>query len=190
MSTYTYEQVVANFQAALKRIKTGVLRDSPEDRAFIERIITQYILVNQLEPTADNFSAAFKAHAKVLPWLTKPAALLAEERESKTEIIPVAQNVVGSDEFTARVRVGEQKDADAKEHAGLVKQCVEIIDGYNPTKNNQYDGRERQEMQALWIKDLHKAKTQSVEHMRSFTKSLAAARAKRYADRERAAERL
>ncbi len=95
---------------------------------------------------------------------------------------------------TEVVRAGEKADADAKKHAALVKQCEEIIAGYNPTKltrnGSVYDARERQEMQALWIKELHKAKEKSVEYMRGYTKSLAATVAKRYADRERASERL
>src|SRR5216683_3203235 len=70
---YTHQQVRDNFQAALKKIKTGILKNSPEDIAFIERLVTQHILANQLEPTEANFSGAFKALMQHLPWAVKPA---------------------------------------------------------------------------------------------------------------------
>jgi hypothetical protein len=126
----------------------------------------------------------------ILPWIPgfEPEKLKAAKQNEAVRNKNDAQK--DADVFAGKVRAGEKKDADAKEHAALVKQCEEIIAGYNPTKNGKYDGREREEMQALWIKELHKAKEKSVEYMRSFTKGLAAARAKRYRDREKASERL
>ncbi len=107
-NTYTHEQIRAEFEAAKTRLKPAVLKESPEDQAFIERLVSQYILANQLEPTADNFYAAFKFHFKVLPWLVKPAKLLLLESESKTTIIPTVPEL-GND-FEARVRAGEKKN--------------------------------------------------------------------------------
>jgi hypothetical protein len=192
MSTYTHQQIRDNFTAALKKIKTGVLKNTPEDIAFIERTVVQHILVNKLEPTEANFSKAFIALATVLPWAVKPAKLVAQEENDRPATVVSAQQ--SENQFAAKKKAGDKADADAKEHAALVEQCKSIIEGYNPTKNTRsgsaYDAREREEMQALWIKELHKAKEKSVEYMRSFTKGLAAARAKRYADRERASEHL
>jgi hypothetical protein len=188
-TTYTHQQIAAAVREAEQRILPAKLVDPTKD-GNNGWAIANYINQNNLAPTTDNFYAAINALFASLDWVVKPAKLLAQEKETATTIIPVSPKPGDDGGFTAKVRQGEQKDADAKEHADLVKQCEAIINGYNPTKNNQYDGREQKEMQALWTKELNTAKQKSVEAMRVHTKSLIAARAKRYADREKASERL
>ncbi len=153
--------------------------------------VMAYIAAQGLDTTQpESYIAAFKAIYKSLEWAVKPAKLLADEKNDENKPVTVQSAMKFENEFEAKVRVGEKKDADALEHGKLVSQCKALIDGYNPTTRNGYDAREREEMQALWIKELHKAKEKSVEYMRSFTKSLVAKREKRYADREKARERL
>jgi len=151
--------------------------------------IMTFVSAKGLDPEQpETFITAVKAIYKSLEWAVKPAKLLVEENQSK--FATVQSNIKLENDFEAKVRAGEKKDADAQEHAALVAQCKSIIEGYNPTTRNGYDAREREEMQALWIKELHKAKEKSVEYMRVFTKNLVATREKRYADRGKARERL
>jgi hypothetical protein len=182
------QQVLAELNKAQERIKPAIMADTPVNGLKL----SAHLKENNLAPTAENFYTAIKALMHQLVWVEKPAQLVVQESGNKP---PVIENQLKAEAARAKiVRDGEQRDKDAKEHAALVAQCMEIIETYNPTKHTRngsaYDARERDEMQALWIKELHKAKEKSVEYMRSFTKGLAAAKAKRYADRERASERL
>src|SRR5713226_4437486 len=147
------------YEAAEKRLLKagGKLRNTTANL----NLIGGYVIQNSLPPTEEeSFYQAFKDCLRKLDWEIKPPKLVAIEANDQQTIIPehAAHN---SDDFEAKVRAGEKADADAKEHAALVKQCQEIIAGYNPTKHTRsgsaYDAREREEMQALWIKELHKA---------------------------------
>jgi len=92
---------------------------------------------------------------------------------------------------TEVVKAAEKTEADAKEHARLVSQCEELIDSYHPRKKSgKLDYPERDSSVAKWKASLAEAKKRSVENMRSYTKSLVATVAKRYADQERASERM
>ena len=83
---YTQEEVVANYASAIKRLLPAVLKNTLEDRAFVERLVTQHILANDLEPTEDNLYAAFKHHYRVLPWQIKLAVLLREEENDRVNV--------------------------------------------------------------------------------------------------------
>jgi hypothetical protein len=187
MSTLTPEQQ-ATVNAMLKKFAERLLPAKLKNTNRNGLLLADYNVARGLPINENTLYDAAKSIYATLDWDIKPAKLVAEERLSKIEIIPVAPRL--DDDFEARVRAAEKKDADAKEHAALVAQCKQIIEGYNPTTRRGYDARERDEMQAHWTKELNKAKGESVEYMRQFTKGLAAARDKRYADREKAAERM
>jgi len=148
-----------------------------------------YITAKSLDQTQpETYVAACKALMHQLEWIVKPAQLVVQETGNKP---PVVENQLQAEAARAKiVKAAEQRDKDAKEHSALVTQCKSIIEGYCPTNRHGYDAREREEMQALWVKELHKAKEKSVEAMRIFAKDLVAKREKRYADRERASEHL
>jgi hypothetical protein len=127
---YTQTEIRDNFNAAQKRLLPAILNNSQEDIAFTERLVTQFILSHQLEPTAENFYRSFKENVKVLPWLVKPAALVAQEQNEK----PRNQNEALKDitTFTAKVRAGEAADAQAKSDAATIKNIELTIGSYMP----------------------------------------------------------
>ena len=131
---YTMEEIRNNFIAAQKRIKTGTLSDSLEARAFIERLITQYVLARQLAPTEENFYAAFQFHLAVLPWAVKPAKLIAmEENARPATITPAAKS---QEEWSAKIRAGEVADAKKKADAETLKKIEAAITAYTPITSN------------------------------------------------------
>jgi hypothetical protein len=188
---YTYQQVRDNFQVALKKIKTGVLKNSPEDIAFIERLVTQHILANQLEPTEANFSEAFNALVNVLPWAVKPAKLIAQEQNARPATITSAQK--SETEFGAKLRAGEKVDAQAKANEESVKQAKSLIAGYLPTKTTArgqvIDYADRALMQAEWSKALTQAIEKKRSNLQEHVKALAATIQKRYREREERSQR-
>ncbi|SRR6266481_5306322 len=211
---YTQQQVRANFLAALKKITTGVLRTSPEDNAYTERIIVQHFLTHQLEATEANFSAAFVALATVLPWKVKPAKLRAEEENAR----PAVQQSVAqaTKPFTDAKKASDLADAKVKADEESIKQAKSLISAYNPCKNGRYDARERDDMQKYWnaaleivspkIKDgkqvagkavlvrnhasEDKKATIAVSGLQNFVKWLTDDIKLRYTEREKASERL
>jgi hypothetical protein len=187
---YTHQQVRDNFQVALKKIKTGVLKNSPEDIAFIERLVTQHILANQLEPTEANFSGAFKALMQHLPWAVKPAKLLAQEQNAR----PATNQSVeqATKPFTDKVKAAEKADAQAKADEASVQQAKDLISAYLPVKSTLrgqvVDYAEQALMQTEWSAALNQAMKK--RNLREHVKALAATIQKRYRDREKAAERI
>ncbi len=89
------------------------------------------------------------------------------------------------------VRAGEQRDKEAAERSNLIEQCESVIAGYLPyTKSGRVDFREQEDAKKKWSATLAAAKTKGLSYLRAYTKALVAARAKRYADREAASERI
>lgn len=181
---YTVNEIRDNFAAALKRIKTGVLKDTLEDRAFIERVVTQFILVRKLEPTEENFYAAFKANLKVLPWLVKPAALLAAEApENNNRPVRLENSEKALQPLLDKKAAAEKAEAKAKTDEASVKQAKELIASYFPTRMGRADYRDQEQMQTEWTAALNKAITMKV-NLQDWVRALNASIRKRYADRE------
>jgi hypothetical protein len=182
---YTVEEVLANFETAKQRIKPAVLTDVPDNG----NLITAYVQRNKLAPTADNFYKAVNSLYESLRWVVKPTKLLLLEGNKK----PVAVTNALKDEAARAevVRAGEQHDKDAAERAKLVEQCESIIASYLPyTKSGRVDFREQEDAKKKWSANLTIAKTKGLPHLRAYTKELIQVRAKRYADREAASERI
>jgi hypothetical protein len=126
---YTHEEVRAAFNAAQTRLKPAVLKNTSEDRAFIERLITQHMLANQLEPTAENFYAAFKALFAVLPWQVKPAKLQAQEQNERPIKITAKAD---ADEFNARKKAAEVADEKTKAEEKVISNAYFAISAFTP----------------------------------------------------------
>jgi hypothetical protein len=195
---YTVEQVKANFKAAQKRLEPAVLRDStPEDRAFIERLVTLHMVANQLEPTADNFYSSFELNYKLLPWSVPPAKLLADKNAKMAA--PASKDSTWKDSVAASdARTQNQKAVDAaaaKKAAddASIKQAKALIEAYLPTINrgaaSRYDNQEREKMQTKWTEALN-AEIANGGDLQTFVKALAIVIEKRYRARETAQERM
>jgi hypothetical protein len=130
----------------------------------------------------------------------KPAKLLADEQNNENKPATVENPLKSENKRSEVVKAGEKADAEAKEKEDLIKQCRLLISGYRPIRNNREDAREREDMQKKWTGELNEAEKRTgelneaekrtVHGMREFTKALAAKIQKRYADREKASERL
>jgi hypothetical protein len=182
---YTIEEVYANLETAKQRIKPAVLADVPDNG----NLISAYVLRNKLAPSSDNFCKAVNALYESLRWVVKPAKLLLLEGNKK----PVAITNALKDEAARAevVRAGEQRDKEAAERSKLIEQCKSVIAGYLPyTKSGRIDFREQEDAKKKWSANLAIAKTKGLPYLRSYTKELIQVRAKRYADREAALERI
>jgi hypothetical protein len=142
---YTREEISAAFTRSEKNIKTGKLKNDPESRAFIERVIVQFILVRQLEPTEASFDLAFKELAPSLPWAVKPAKLLLQEGQGKPAKAESVQ--VSEGKFVDKVRAGEKADAYAKEQAQFEKSALELVAGFMPIIRGRINYRKKDEVQ-------------------------------------------
>src|SRR6266851_1095088 len=109
----TFQEIVANLTEARARIKSGVLADVESNGLAL----SAYLKKHNLEPTAGNFYKAITVLANTLVWVVKPAALVAAEQNKRPTIISEHASAQNPDDFAAKVRAGEKKDADAKEHA-------------------------------------------------------------------------
>jgi hypothetical protein len=186
----TMQQVLAALAVAQVRIKPAVIADTPANGLALSK----YLHENNLAPTAENFYTAIKALVNVpgsLTWVVKPAKLVAMEQNERPAVSKSAQE--SEAEFGAKLRAGEAADAKAKADEASIKQAKDLISSYNPTTNTRsgptYDARERIDRQAEWTAALNQAISQK-SNLQEFAKTLAAAIQKRYADRERASERM
>jgi hypothetical protein len=188
---YTHEEVRTAFIAAQERLKPAVLKNSLEDRTFIERLITQYMLANQLEPTADTFYSVFNHHIKVLPWAVKPAKLIAQEQNERPATQQSAEKALKP--FLDKKAAGEKADAQKAADEVSIKQAKSLIAGYTPTKTTPrgqvIDYADQSRAQEHWTKALNQAVT-GKQNLQSWVTALAEAIQERYAARERTSERL
>jgi len=179
------QKVTAAFQEAERLILPAKLANVPTNVFSV----MAYVTGQALDPEKpESYVAAFKALYSSLDWVVKPAKLLSEEQNDK----PRNQNDAAQDQsaFAAKAKAAQKTDADVAEKAELIKQCKSLISSYRPIRNNREDARERTDMQTKWTADLNEAAKRSVSAMRDFTKTLTAKIQKRYAEREKASERI
>jgi hypothetical protein len=97
------------------------------------------------------------------------------------------------DVFAAKVKAGEAADAQKAADEDSIRQAKSLIAAYLPVKTTvrgqSIDYANQIESQALWAKDLDTAIATKV-NLQEWVKALNAAIQKRYADRERASEKI
>jgi hypothetical protein len=122
-----------------------------------------------------------------LTWAIPPAKLAA--RKANNAIQNQGDAKRGQDAFAAKVKAGEAADAQKVADEASIKQAKSLIAGYNPTRNNRYDERERIDSTALWTHNLNEA-IAGKQNLQKWVEALSAVIQKRYADREKASERI
>jgi hypothetical protein len=126
-----------------------------------------------------------------LEWEVEPAKLKARRANSATQNQVDAKR--GQDAFAVKVKAGEAADTQKADDEDSIKQAKSLIGSYLPTKTTPrgqaIDYADQTESQAHWTKALNTAITTKV-NLQEWVKGLNAVIQKRYADRERASERV
>jgi hypothetical protein len=185
---YTQQQVRDNFSAAIARLKPAQLSATQEDCAFTERLVTQYMMANSLEPTAENFYRVFDHHMAKLPWAVKPKKLVMQEENEK----PRNQNDALRDTtaFAAKLKQGEAADLQAKEDATTLKNLDIVIGGYLPIDKRGHVAYGRQAEVQSNLRAYVKKELQRKVSPSSVSEQVVAYIAKLYREDELANERV
>ena len=187
MSEYTIEQVIAAFDEAQARIKSGKLANTPVNGLAL----SQYLKANNLEPTAENFYTAINQCAESLTWAIKPAQLVTREKNERPATTLSMEQA--TQPFIDKVKAAEIADAKAKADAASIQQAKDLISAYTPVKNTPrgqvIDYAEQARAKDEWTAALNKA-VAGKRNLQEFAKTLATTIQKRYTDREKANERL
>jgi hypothetical protein len=131
IATYTMEQIRANWNEAQRRILPAVLEPSVAQ----EISVSNYMLEQKMEPTPENFVLAYTRLYKSLRWKVKPAALIRDESAHRPATITPAQTQ--QNDFSARVREGEARDAKKKADQEAFKRIESAIAAYTPVERGR-----------------------------------------------------
>lgn len=188
VTQYSQDQIRTNFNAAIEMLKPAVLKNTPEDRLFIERLITQQMLAKQLEPTAENFYSVFTAIFAVLPWRVKPAKLILLEKSAAPATL---ESSVKLNEQRAKVVAdAEAAEKYAKEQSDYAQLALGLVDAFLPmNKRGGIDHRKMGEVQTKLRDHIAKEKARGCS-MKAVHKIVVDEIQRQYAQIERANERL
>ncbi len=190
METLTSEQAAA-VQSLLAQFAQRLLPAKLRNTHRNGRLLAEFLHERGLPTTADNLYDAAKAIYATLDWEIPPAKLVLESSQSL--FLPSQSEAKMMKPFTDAKKAAEIADAKAKADAASIAQAKELIAGYLPTKSTPMGERIDYADQALMQKEWAKALNQAIagkRNMQEWVKALAETIQKRYADRERASERL